>query len=136
MDYHQNKIQRTNIELSYSDWEVITSGVPQGSTLGPLLCNIFLCDLVREDENNYFANYSDDTTPYFVGSTTAEVLENLSCLTKKLFSWFANNQIIPNDDKCHLILSSTEEDADIQAIRNTCKKAHCTFNSNKLYRTS
>ena len=44
-----------------------------------------------EDQNNYFANYADDTTSYFVGSATAEVCENLSCLTKKLFSWFAKN---------------------------------------------
>ena len=83
--------------------------------------NILLCDLFLQDENNYFANYADDTTPYFVGSTTAEVLENLSCLNKKLFSWFANNQMIANDDKCHLILSSLEEDAAIQIEESTIK---------------
>ena len=31
------------------------------------------CDLFLEDENNYIANYTDDTTRYFVGTTTAEV---------------------------------------------------------------
>ena len=60
---------------------------------GTVLFNIFLCDLFLEDKNYYFPNYADDTTPYFVGSTTAEVLGNLPCLTKKLFSWFANNKI-------------------------------------------
>ena len=83
--------------------------------------NIFLCDLFLEDENNYFANYADDTTPYFVGSATAKVLENLFCLSEKLFSWLANDQMIANDDNCHLILSSPEEDAAIQIEKSTIK---------------
>ena len=85
---------------SYSDLEDITSGVPQRLILEPLLLNIFLniYDLFFEDENNYFANYADDTIPYSVVSTTAEVLENLSFLTKKLFSWLENNQVKANDD--------------------------------------
>ena len=92
-DYIQNRKQRTKIGSNSNDLEDIISGVPQGSTLGPLLYNIFLCDLFLEDKNNYFANYADDTTPYSVGSTTTEELENLSGITKKLFTWFANNQM-------------------------------------------
>ena len=71
---------RIEIELSYSDWEDITLRVPQGSVLGLLLFSIFSRDLFLEDENKYFANYADDITPYFVGDTAAEVLENLPCL--------------------------------------------------------
>ena len=63
--------------------EDIISRVPQGSVFGPLLFNVFLCDLFIEDENDYFENYSDDTTPYYVSSTSTEVSENLSGITKK-----------------------------------------------------
>ena len=107
-DYLQNGKQRARTEPFYNDWKDITLGVSQGSILGSLLFNIFSCDLFLEDENNYFGNYAEITTPYFVGSMTADVLENISCLTKKLFSWFANN------DKSHLIFSSPKEDAAIQ----------------------
>ena len=83
--------------------------------------NIFLCEQFIEDENNYFSNYADDTTPYFVGSTTAELLENISCLTNRLFSWLPNDQMKANDDKYHLILSSSEEDAAIQREESRIK---------------
>ena len=119
-DYLQNRKQRTKIGSIYSDWEDIISGVPPGSILGPVLFNIFLCDLFLEDENNYFANYADDTTPYSVGSTTTEVLENLPGITKKLVT-FANNQMKANDDKCHLILSSPDDSAVIQIENSTIK---------------
>ena len=146
-DYLQNGKQRTKIGSSYSDLEDITSGVPQGSILGPLLFNIFLCDLFLEDENNYFANYADDTTPYYFGSTTTEVLDNLSCLTKKLFSWFANNQIIlssPEDDIAFQIENSTIKCSKVKKllgvhidyklkfdthVETICKKTHRKLNA-------
>ena len=63
-NYLQNRKQRTKIGSIYSEWEDIISEVSQGSILGPLLFNIFLWGLFLEYENNYFANYGNDTTPY------------------------------------------------------------------------
>ena len=61
------------------------------------------------------------TTPYSVGSTATEVLENISGITKKLFTWFAYNQMKANDDKCHLILLSPDDSAVIQIQNSTIK---------------
>ena len=41
--YLSNRKQRTTINVTHSSLEEILFGVPQGSVLGPLLFNIFLC---------------------------------------------------------------------------------------------
>ena len=85
-----------------------------------MLFNIFL---FLEDETNYFWNYADKTTPYSVGSTTTEILENQSGITKKLFILFANNQINTNDNKYHLLWSSPDDSVVIQIKNSTIKCA-------------
>jgi hypothetical protein len=57
----ENRLQRVAIEGQTSDWERISSGVPQGSVLGPLLFLIYINDITDDLETCPFI-FADDTT--------------------------------------------------------------------------
>ena len=77
--------QRVVIDGYSSPWTEITSGVPQGSILGPLFFAIFitdLCDVVCVDNTIAIALYADDSKMFRV----------INC---------AEDQIYFHEDKLH-----------------------------------
>ena len=98
--YLGNRKQKTKINMSYSSWEEIVFGVPQGSILGPLLFNIFMCDLFFIMKETDFSSYADDNTPYRTADTIEKVTKLLERDSKTLFKWFSDNQIGANINEC------------------------------------
>ena len=65
--YLCNRFQRSIINGSFSSWNEVITGVPQGSILGPLLFNIFLNDIFLFISKCQLCNYADDSTLYKSG---------------------------------------------------------------------
>jgi len=77
--------------------------------LGPLLFNIFTCDIFLCISEFDIANYADDNTPFCGGSSIEIVLQKLTETSEKLFTWFIHNCMKANPDKSHLMLSKPDE---------------------------
>ena len=92
-DYLSNRKQRTKVDSFYSSWEAILSGVPQGSILGPLLFNIFMCDMFLILKATYFTGYADDNTLFVVRDNIAAVIKTLEKIGENLLNWFSNNEM-------------------------------------------
>ena len=108
--YLSNRKQRTKINTSLSEWADITTGVPQGSILGPLLFNIYINDIFYFVNKCDLANYADDTTPYTTDPSIDSLLQYLYEDTSILLKWFKDNHLQMNPDKCKLLISNRSKD--------------------------
>ncbi|CAB4029413.1 Hypothetical predicted protein, partial [Paramuricea clavata] len=95
--------QRVVVDGVASTWSPVTSGVPQGSILGPLLFVIFINDLPDVVQNGTeTALYADDTKLHNTISST----DDCKCLQQSLTNlncWSVQNNIRFNASKCKVL---------------------------------
>ena len=75
--YLEGRLQKVSINGVISSSLPITSGVPQGSLLGPLLLIIFINGLPLNVTNKSMYTYADDTTQVVAGHNVIEVASTL-----------------------------------------------------------
>ena len=107
---------KLNVQLKF--------GVPQGSILGPLVFNIFLCDLSLIMKKTSFASYAVDNTPYVRAENLDDVIKSLEKDSIHLFQWFSDNQMKANHDKCYPLVSG-KNNVTIIANEFKIKKTEC-----------
>lgn len=99
--YLLGRRQFVEIEGFRSDLFVPTSGVPQGSNLGPLLFNIFINDLICMTGGNRVA-YADDLKIYNRIDTVADCV-SLQASISEVNQWCVANRLDLNTSKCNVV---------------------------------
>ena len=105
-NYLQNRKQYVIFNNHESELTEITTGVPQGSILGPLLFSITINDLKKSSKKLRFLMYADDTTIYFnledFHSNNFEM--EINAELQKVSLWLKKNKLSLNLDKTKLMI--------------------------------
>ena len=117
-DYLSNQKQRTKIGSSFSHWWDIIFGIPQGSTLGPLLFNIFINDMLFFVSKSDICNFADDNTLSSCGKMLGDILHNLKFDLGHILKWFKINSLNPNPGKFQFMILETNTDIKVSLFRD------------------
>jgi len=103
-NYLSNRKQCVNVNGNSSEFLNITTGVPQGSILGPLLFIIYVNDLYRCTDNFTFTLYADDTNILCIGKHPDQVIATVNHEMPKVINWFKSNRLHLNKKKTIAVL--------------------------------
>lgn len=115
--YLSNRVQYVSITNANSCKLPITTGVPQGSILGPLLFIMYINDMSRTSNLMQCVHYADDTTMYFQCDNINDLYLIANEELVRIDQWLSCNKLSLNLDKTVYMLHSNKSLAN-----NSCLK--------------
>ena len=103
-NYLSNRKQLVNYNGVKSEEMTITTGVPQGSVLGPLLFLLYINDIQYCSELVSIILFADDTNILYSDSCLEKLNEILQMEMNKITTWLNVNRLSLNSAKTKLIL--------------------------------
>ena len=111
---------------TYSNFENIIAGLPQGSIIGPLLFDFSIKDLFFFIESSSNHNFADDNTLSAWANTISDLINKLESDSNIAIEWFKMNKMIVNRHKFQAIvlnkkrsnLTNTNFQVDNQVIKS------------------
>ena len=103
-NFLSDRRQRVSLQGTTSNWERVTSGVPQGSVLGPSLFIVFINSLGDSVDSEMYL-FADDAK-VFRGIRSPQDKERLQGDLDTLNLWTENSMLKFNADKCSVLTLS------------------------------
>ena len=100
--YLTNRQQRVVLEGKSSSWLEVTSGVPQGSILGPLLFILYINDMSLKFRHSTIALFADDSKCYR-RITKVQNCQELQDDINHLFKWSVEWGMSFKIEKCFVL---------------------------------
>ena len=99
ISYLKDRKQFVEIDGSQSGMLSLSTGVPQGSILGPLPFLIYKKDIPNRSDNSNFILYADDTTLYSCIRLPSNTMNHINDELDKVCAWLAMNKLSLNINK-------------------------------------
>lgn len=117
--YLQHRKQAVSINGFLSETLSISSGVPQGSILGPFLFNIYINDIIRIAPLLKFIIYADDTSLFISGDNVDKLIDFANHGLAQLDLWTQKNALELNTTKTKVIVFRAKN-KEINLTRDVC----------------
>ncbi len=114
-NFLSHRRQRTRINGALSTWAPVTSGVPQGSVIGPLLFCVVLDSLSPRCDNSLMIKYADDVTILHFVRTASD--DSLQLEWDNITSWSNTTGLPVNAAKCAVMDFNTKKNLVLSPVQ-------------------
>ena len=107
--YLTNRKQVVKFKNEISDQNIVLSGVPQGSILGPVLFIIFTNSLSNDLQKYKLSSYADDSQIIISADSPKKMKEEIEEVLKIAQQWYTSHSLLNNLTKTEIMIITSKK---------------------------